>query len=102
MKKKRKNKYLTASMERILRWLVKAGPEGELVVEVREAWYGDNRTSIATVYRLLRLCLLRDQSEHAAPCRRYNINEEGRKILEDPDYEPLIAPHLKRSLKNPT
>lgn len=45
-------------MEKALKAMAEEGDDGELTVEGREAWYGLERTSIAVVYSLLRLCLL--------------------------------------------
>lgn len=104
MKKAKRNPYLTPAMERVLRWMIAEGPEGELVEEGREVWYDLERTNVATVRRLLRLCLISDEGKDGCfthgSYRRYSINEEGRKIVEDPAYKPkvleAIARHLKR------
>lgn len=101
-----RNPYLTAGMERVLKAMDAEGPDGELTVEGREAWYGLERTSVAMVYRLLRLCLLHDDTKDGATTdsnyRYYSLNEEGRKILRDPAYVPLIVKaqsEIKRETK---
>ena len=94
----KRSRFLTPGMERVLRWMAADGEERELVTEAGEAWYGHNRTSIATVNRLLRLCLLHDDGGDGAmgdeKFRRYSLNEEGYQIVTDPEYVPLIVKHL--------
>ena len=94
------NPFLTPAMVRVLSWMRATEVEGELVTEAGEAWYGTNRTSIATVNKLLRLCLIHDDGGDGAmgdeKFRRYSVNEEGRKILRDHRYVPLIIRHLRK------
>lgn len=88
-------------MEKVLKAMAEEGDDGELTVEGREAWYGLERTSIATVYTLLRLCLLHDDTKDGFTTESryhyYSLNEEGRKILKDPAYVPLIVRHLRKA-----
>lgn len=104
----KRNPYLTPAMEKVLRWMAHVGEDGseedgELVVEGGEAWYGLNRTSVAVVNNLLKLCLIRDGTPDGAMTetsyRYYTINEEGRKILVDVAYKPKILEALSKALK---
>lgn len=103
MKKVKRNPFLTPAMERVLRWMIAEGPEGELVEEGREVWYGLERTSPAVVKRLLRLCLIRDETPDGAMTetryRYYSVNEEGVKIVNDPSYKPKILEAMAEYLK---
>lgn len=57
----------------------------ELVYERGEAWVGDERTSAAVVFALLRLMAIRmDQQSTVGGVERYTINETGRKLLDPP------------------
>ncbi len=97
-----RNKYITVAMDRILRWMASDEGDGELVTEGREAWYGSNRTNVATVNALLRLCLISDQTGDGALSgaryHYYTINEEGRAVLRDPDYKPLMVDEWAKRL----
>lgn len=102
MSGKERNPYLTPAMEKVLRWMV-VDSDGELVVEGREAWYGLHRTSPSVVNNLLRLCLIRDEGGDGfaseSRMRRYSVNEEGRKIVSDPEYRPQVLEAIKKALK---
>lgn len=94
-----RNKYLTPAMERVLAWMASdIEDDGELVTEAGQAWYGLERTNMATVNNLLRLCLIRDEGGDGfagkEPLKRYTINEEGRAILKDSNYVPSIFEKL--------
>lgn len=74
-------------MERLLRDMVEV--EDELAVEGNMAFVGTTRYAVRTVRALTRLCLISpsggsalDTYWHLAPC--------GRRIIEDPAYEPAI------------
>lgn len=98
-----RNPHLTPAAEKILKFLETEEGEGDLVVEGIEAWIGFERTSVAAVNRLLRLCLLHDDSKDGAmgecKARYYSINEEGRRVLRDANYVPMIVKHLKKYLR---
>lgn len=69
--------------------------EGTLVHSTPGGWWlGDNRVAGRIGYHLLRLCLIREQSFCSENCRYYDLNEEGREVLKNPDYVPKIIPHL--------
>lgn len=86
---RRISRFLTPAAERVLRWMKHAGVEGDLVQERGEVWYGLHRTSGAVLHRLLRLCLIREETEwNEERHRRWTLNEDGRRIVEDPEYEP--------------
>lgn len=62
----------------------------EVVCEGRFCYVGSRRVAKATVNELLRLVLLRDVGDAGAVVQRYALNEEGRAILQDPNYVPQI------------
>lgn len=77
---------------------------GYLTVDAGEAWYGHERTSVALVNSLLRLCVISVAEESGEPGGRnytvhYRINEDGEKCLDDPAYEPRIIAELRKDLE---
>ena len=65
--------------------------DGELVCEGRCCWVGLDTVSRAKVYELLRLCLIRDVTDQNGKMERYTLNEEGRAMLDNPEYVPMIV-----------
>ena len=65
--------------------------DAEIVCEGRTCFVGLDTVSKATVYELLRLVLIRDDSDQGKGVERYSLNEEGRALLADPDYIPQIV-----------
>ncbi len=86
-----RNKYLTKNMERILIWM-RDTKDSELVFAKPGGWYTNKRVSGATCGRLLRLCLI-SKDEASGGTTYYKIGEDGRKVLDDPEYEPRIVKH---------
>jgi len=90
------------------------GPAGEdhfygyLTVDAGEAWVGHDRTSVALVNKLLRLCLISVAEESGEPggCNytvHYRINEDGERCLDDPMYQPRIIAELQKHIdRGPT
>ena len=68
--------------------------DAEIVCEGRTCYIGLDLIAKATVNELLRLVLIRDDSDQNGKVERYSINEEGRAILDDPNYIPKIVPIL--------
>ncbi len=92
-----RNKYLTKNMERILDWMrtnaVSDEPDEELTrAEPGGWWMGHTRVSGATCGRLLRLCLI-SENGRSGESTWYILNEDGRKVLDDPEYTPRIVEH---------
>lgn len=54
--------------------------DAEIVCEGRECYIGTDAIAKRVVFELLRLCLLKDESEQGKGVERYTINEEGRAI----------------------
>lgn len=69
----------------------------EIVCEGRECYVGLDRIAKATVFELLRYVLIHDDSEQGKGVERYTLNEEGRAILADPNYQPKILAALRES-----
>ena len=65
--------------------------DAEVVCEGRTCYVGLRNVSRATVYELLRLVLLHDDSEQGKGVERYTLNEEGRAMVDDPAYVPMIV-----------
>ena len=61
--------------------------EHDLVESGGEVWFGLERTSYAPLMFFLRNCLI---SEEDSGSGRYDINEWGRRVLDDPDFEPEV------------
>jgi len=92
-----RNPLLSERMEAVLRMML--DNEEELVVEGREAWVGDVRTSNFIVKRLLWLCAVKDVSSNQhTSFRQYEINEDGRGLLKSHTYVPRIVKALTVSL----
>lgn len=66
----------------------------EVVCEGRVCYVDLDTVSKAKVYELLRLVLLRDDSEQGKGFERYSLNEEGRAMVDDPNYVPKIISFL--------
>jgi hypothetical protein len=66
----------------------------EIVQDGDQCWLGDERISPRTVNRLLQLCLIRHEA--MGGCDHYTINEEGRRMVADPNYTPLIDAELRK------
>ena len=86
-----RNKHLTPAMHRVLQALDDDG-NCDLVREGQEVWYGLERTNTTVLKKLLRLCLVSaDDWGHAETgYERYEINEDGRGVVQDPNYVPRI------------
>lgn len=86
-----RNKHLTPAMHRVLRALADDA-DRDLVREGREVWYGSSRTNSTVLNALLRLCLVSPDGFHETGqgYERYEINEDGRGVVQDPNYVPRI------------
>ena len=86
-----RNKHLTPAMHRVLRAL-DDDVDCDLVREGREVWYGHSRTNGTVLNALLRLCLVSadDWGHEESGYQRYTINEDGRGVVQDPNYVPRI------------
>ena len=68
----------------------------ELVRAVPGGWWLDTEQIGGAVgWKLLRYCLI-SATSMPDDMERYSINEEGRKVLADPAYVPLMEAELKR------
>jgi hypothetical protein len=65
--------------------------DAEIVCEGRECWIGLTKIARRTLNELLRLCLVHDDSEQGKGVERYTLNSEGRAMVADPNYVPMIA-----------
>lgn len=86
-----RNKYLGPSMYRVLRALAD-DVKCDLVREGGAVWYGYSQTSVSVLNSLLRLCLVSPDgyNQTGGGYERYEINEDGRAVLQDPNYVPRI------------
>lgn len=95
----RRNSYLTPSSERLLRAMLALEGEDELTHATPGGWWlGTNKVSGRTCYALLRLVLIRRESDSRDTYERFTLNEDGRAILADPDYVPRIVGALRRTV----
>ena len=65
--------------------------DAEIVCEGRYCYVGLDSISKATVNELLRLILISDDSDQNGKMERYSLNEEGRAMVNDPNYIPKIV-----------
>jgi len=70
--------------------------EAEVVCEGRTCYLGLDRVSKAQIYELLRLVLISDTTDQGEGLERYELNEEGRAMLAQTDYQPKILKHLAK------
>jgi hypothetical protein len=74
---------LSPFQQRLLEWLahpIDDDHDGEVVTSKGQAWIGTTQVSMHTVYSLLWLCCLRDETDGPG-LRRYTINGTGRDLL---------------------
>jgi hypothetical protein len=57
-------------------------------------WLGDEQVGGQIGYHLLRLCLITEESYCSDDVKHYRLNEEGRSVLTDPNYLPMILVKL--------
>lgn len=57
-------------------------------------WLGYDRPFAPDCVKLLRYTLVSRRDTGNDILERYELNEEGRALCEDPDYKPLIIDHL--------
>ena len=65
--------------------------DAEIVCEGRSCYVGLDSISKATVNELLQFVLIRDGSDQGGKMERYSLNEEGRAMVDDPNYVPKIV-----------
>lgn len=87
------NPALTKSSARVIRLMIEDGED--LVTEGIVAYVGCTRTSIPTVYHLLRECLIRDVSDQNSKLRRYELSDDAERALGDPAYQTRWREHLR-------
>lgn len=63
----------------------------EIVCEGRVCYVGLYTVSKAAVYELLRVVLISDDSDQGGCLERYSLNEEGRAMVNNPNYIPQIV-----------
>ncbi len=68
--------------------------DAEIVCDGRTCYVGLTSIAKATVNQLLRLVLISDDSDQGGGMERYSLNEEGRAMVNDPNYIPKIVPIL--------
>ena len=96
---------ISAGAKRVLE-LLKAAEDidnlddAEIVCEGRVCYVGLKTISKAKVFELLRLVLIRDNSNQGGGLERYSLNEEGRKFLANPTYVPQIVSALRHRDNN--
>lgn len=72
---------ITKGQSKILTFLAENDDE-DIMVDGNKAYYGDNRTTVAMVYSLLRLCAI---SQDSMSDLRYSLNGTGRKLIQQKD-----------------
>lgn len=73
---------------------------GELVYEQGAGWWvGLRQIRQNTAFKLLHLCLIHRESTYRSDFEVYTLNEEGRKIIDDTNYKPLILSELEKEYK---
>ncbi len=59
--------------------------DAEIVCDRGLCYLGDTQIAKRTVFQLLRLCLIRDETEGTGHLERYTINEHGRRLKPPPE-----------------
>ena len=72
--------------------------DAEIVREDGEIWLGYRRVHHRTLTLMLQLCLLHDSSNQNG-VERYTLNEDGRSMAKNPDYEPRIIGIMRASAR---
>lgn len=68
--------------------------DAELTVERLQCWVDYERFHPRTVKQLLTYCLISQDQYTDGAYRIYTLNEEGRTLLADPEYRPVISKAL--------
>jgi hypothetical protein len=68
---------MTKGQEKILKFL-RNNPDEDIIMDGNKAYYGNNRTSVAMVYSLLRLCAI-SQDPHSDV--RFQLNSTGKELI---------------------
>lgn len=91
-----RNQYLTEGMEEMLRQ-IQDSEEHEIIQATPGGWWIDSEEVDSRIaFALLRLCLLRQEPTNDPSFIRYTVNQEGRNVLNDPEYVPQIVSELKQ------
>lgn len=92
-----RNKHLTPGMERALKDLRAMGDDAEIACEGLECWIDLRRTTWRVVNALLKLCLLKDDGfgKGCTGFQRFVPNCESYRLLDDPNYEPIIIEAMR-------
>lgn len=94
---KRLHSYVSNAALSVLR-LVKQSEEGELTHFRPGGWWVDcDKVSSKACNELLMWCLIRESSAFE-DTTYYTLYDEADQVLADPDYEPVITPHLANML----
>jgi hypothetical protein len=83
------NQYLTPSAYRMLE-AMRDGKDNYAISEGSQVWVDTNRFTRGTLDHLLRLCLVRRDSFSNEVTETWTVNEEGRRIIDDIFYVPMI------------
>lgn len=89
------NQYLTPAAHKMLLAL-RDGEDHYVAAEGREVWVDDCKFSRRTLNVLIRLCLISLDSLSREKPEIWEINSEGREIIDDPAYVPMIIAHLTK------
>jgi len=79
---------LTKPMHKVLTILV--NNDDYIIAGGLEVWAGDYKTSRLTLNKLLRLCLVKEDSITGGTTEIYWATEEAKKMLDDVNYTPQI------------
>jgi hypothetical protein len=92
------NKWLTPAAHRMLLQM-RDGTDNYILVDKGEVWVDLERFSRRTLNVLLRLCLIHAETYVSHGMEMYTLNEDGERILNNPNYEPPIIAIQVRQLK---
>lgn len=85
-----RNRFLTRRMHEFL--VALRDSEDEYAIEeAGECWVDSEKFSSRTVNRLLHLCLLSKEGSASEGVELWVLNEDGRKIIDDPQFVPPIV-----------
>lgn len=78
------------------------GKDGYAISEGLQVWVDLKKFHRSTLNGLLRYCLVSEDAFSNGKTQTWVLNEEGRKIIDDPDYVPLIIAAIESSCEEGT
>ena len=92
-----RNPLISTVAHRMLKAL-QEGDDTYALVEGSQVWVDFTQFSYCTFLQLLRLCLIsQEPSSNGSKTEIWYLNEEGRRVIDDPAYVPMILIALQKA-----